>query len=137
MPDFTSAQQAENLHSETTRGLNQLANIESWERLLGELLSESSNQSIVFVVDALDECESPRDAERLLEFVTEIMENHSNVQLLCSSRQHVRVEMYCLPGILHKVELTVGAATVDMKAFVNGEIFEYLRGKIKDSIFCK
>lgn len=137
MPDLTLASQAQNLHDEITRGIDQRATTKNWEQLLRDLLSESSKLSnVVFVVDALDECDRPEDVVLLLKFMSEIMSNHSNVQLICSSHQHVRVDQNLTVG-LHKVDLTTSASAEDMKAFVNGEI-EYLRGEIKEkSIFCE
>jgi len=137
MPDFTLAKPAENLHNITQRGLHQSLTTDDWEQLLRELLKCGTDSTkIVFIVDALNECDST-DAERLLEFMSEIMEDCPHVQLLCSSHQHVRVNKWIRTEILHTVDVVADATAEDMKAFINGEI-EYLRKKIKeDSIFCE
>ena len=139
MPDFKLAEPADEFYSNatSTRGLYGLAKDEPWKTLLGNLISKSSNLTKhLFIVDGLDECESTEDVETLLEFMSGIMTRYPNVQLMCSSHQHVRVERY-FPKDHLKVNITAVATADDIKAFVEGEI-TYLRGIIKfDSLFCK
>ncbi|PMD15105.1 hypothetical protein NA56DRAFT_357310 [Hyaloscypha hepaticicola] len=107
LPDFTLAQRAEALHSQNNRGLQELVGILAWEEFLrGLLRDDKGTTDFVFVIDALDECDSseePVDSEKLLDFMRGLMGEFPNVQMLCSSRQHVPVQKYFGDEILYKV----------------------------------
>jgi hypothetical protein len=138
LPDFTLAQQAKVLHSQNKRGLQESVDISTWENFLRDLLRDDKGATdFVFVIDALDECDSsdvPEDSEKLLDFMSGLMRKFPNVQMLCSSRQHVPVQKYFGDKILYKVD-ALAAPAEEIQNFIRDEI-ENLKSQ-KDSIFCK
>ena len=139
MPDFTLAQRAKKFHGEHTRGLQKPVNIELWKELLRDLLRDDEGVSdFVFVIDALDECdpvENPVNSERLLDFMRELMQEFPNIQILCSSRQHVPVRKYILEEVYYPVD-SLSAPNDEIQDFIGSEI-DSRRNKQQDSVFCK
>jgi hypothetical protein len=139
LPDFTLAQQAEAFHSQENRGLQESVDILAWEDLLRGLLRDDEGATdFVFVIDALDECDSsevPENSEKLLDFMRGLITEFSNVQMLCSSRQHVPVQKYFGDELLYKVG-ALAAPAEEIQNFIRDEI-ESRRSQHKDSIFCK
>ena len=105
MPDFTLAQPAKKFHGTHARGLQAPLDIGLWEEFLRDLLRDDEEVSdFVFVIDALDECdplEEPVDSEKLLKFMEGLMQEFTNIQILCSSRQHVPVKNYFSDEVLY------------------------------------
>ena len=139
MPDFTLARQAKKFHGKHTRGLQQPVGIGLWEEFLRDLLRDDEGVSdFVFVIDALDECDSleePVDSEKLLDFMKELMQEFSNIQILCSSRQHVPVKKYFSDEVLYPVD-ALSAPNDEIQDFIRNEI-ESRRDEQQGSIFCK
>lgn len=143
MPDFKLAGPAEVLHDKATSGLKQSPTIKDWKQLLLDLIPQSSevhdNQTdFVFLVDALDECSTNEDAAQFLELMGEITKCRSNVQFLCSSRQHVPVKRYFPPETLYTVDVVSDKTAQEMEAFIDGEINNrrnVFAGKL-NSLFC-
>jgi hypothetical protein len=137
LPDFALAHSAEILHSRTAQGLPQSLTTDDWEMLLNDLLCEGSrSSSFVFVLDALDECTSPEETQRLLEFLEGVVRRHPSVQVLFSSRQHVPVKDYFDDAILYTMDVVSGAPKEEITSFISSEV-EHRRDKVKDSIFCE
>jgi hypothetical protein len=141
LPDFTIAQAALDEYNKrtSTREMGQDPNepfVDPWEKLLRTLLREGPSQSqVVFLVDALDECDIS-EAEHLLEFMKEIMTAHQNVQLICSSHQQVRVREYMGAEILHEIEVTAKVTEPEIRVYIRDEL-EHRRKGVNDSIFCE
>lgn len=139
LPDFTLAQQAEAFHNQNNRGLQELVHILAWEDLLRDLLRDDKGATdFVFVIDALDECDSseePGDSGKLLDFMRGLLVEFPNVQMLCSSRDHVPAQKYFGDDILYKVS-ALAAPAEEIQNFIRDEI-ESWRSQQKDSIFCK
>lgn len=138
-PDFTLAQRAKKLHGKHTRGLQKPVDIKLWEEFLHDLLRDDEGVSdFVFVIDALDECdfvEDPEHSEKLLDFMRELMHKFPNIQILCSSRQHVPVKKYFSDEVLYPVD-ALSAPDDEIQNFIRSEI-DYRKNKQQDSIFCK
>lgn len=92
----------------------------------------------MFTIDALDECDStgaPEDAEKLLDFMKELVEDFKNVRIICSSREHVPVQKYIQSDFMYTV-FTSYAPSEELRAFVLNET-DRLGAQQQDSIFCK
>lgn len=140
LPDFTLAKlaQARYDRATSTRGQDDQLDISQWEDLFKKLVDAGTNEyRFIFLVDALDECLDPQQAERFLKFMSnEVMRTYSNVYLLCSSHQHVRVGNYFSAECRHDVEVTHEATAHNMENFIAGELVSR-EATSKDSIFCK
>ena len=139
MPDFTLAQPAKNFYGTHTRGIQKPIDIELWEEFLRDLLKDDGEASdFVFIIDALDECdpvEDPVNSEKLLDFMSELMQKFPNIQILCSSRQHVPVKKYFSDEVLYPVD-ALSAPDVEIQNFIRSEI-DNRRNKQQGSVFCK
>lgn len=139
MPDFTLAQRAETFYTEHTRGLQERVETPLWKEFLRELLRDDKGVSdFVFVIDALDECDSaeePEDSGKLLDFMRELMREFDNIQILCSSRQHVPIKNYFSDEVLYHVDPLSGPPE-EIQNFIRDEI-DSREDKQRDSVFCK
>ena len=139
MPDSTLAQRAKKFHDKHIRGLQKPVDIELWEEFLRDLLRDDEGASdFVFVIDALDECDSleePVDSEKLLDFIRELMQKFPNIQILCSSRQHVPIKDYFSDEVLYPVD-ALSAPIDEIQAFIRNEI-ESRKDEQQGSVFCK
>ena len=140
-PDFTLDPTAQTLHSNavSSQGSQNSFTTSAWEDLLHKLLDGLTQSHVVFLVDGLDECkeEDEKDgdaAERLLDLMSEIMIKHSNVHLICSSHQQVRVPKYF--QLFQEVNVISSSTVEEMNVFIDGEI-EWRRPKLQESIFCE
>ena len=140
LPDFTLAKPAQVRYSRanSTRRPDDDLDISEWEDLFKELVDVGADGcQFIFIVDALDECLDPPQAERFLNFMSnEVMRSYSNVYLLCSSHQQVRVGNYFCKECRHDVEVTPAATADDMQTFIDGEL-ERRKETSRDSVFCK
>lgn len=151
LPDFTLAEPAQQRYNKMTsaQGQTEDSKPDWWTDLFKELIKSGADQyHFVFIVDALDECieptaDEPSAAEKVLEFMSNIMKLYTNVCLLCSSHQQVRVcdyfgldNKFYGENILQEVEVTVNATEDAMKAFITGELSRREMGA-GGSIFCK
>lgn len=139
MPDFTLAQPANKFHGIHTRGRQEPIDIKLWEDFLRDLLKDDEGVSdFVFVIDALDECDSleePVDSEKLLDFMKELMQDFPNIQIICSSRLHVPVEKYIPEKMYYSVD-ALSAPNNEIQNFIRSEI-DSRRNKQQGSVFCK
>ena len=139
MPDFTLAQRAKKFHGKHTRGLQKPVDIGLWEEFLRDLLRDDEGVSdFVFVIDALDECdpvEDPVNSEKLLDFMRELMQKFPNIQILCSSRQHVPVRKYISEKMYYPVD-SLSAPNDEIQYFIRDKI-ESRRNEQQGSVFCK
>ena len=112
--------------------------IQDWEQLLDDILAGSPpSLGIIILVDALDECSKREDHEKFLDFMGNILSKYRQVRLLCTSRQHVRVQRYLERTGLHVVSVMPAATAADVAQFINIEIVDR-RAKIGDeSVFCE
>ena len=141
LPDFTLSKPAQDLYdsADSTWGQDSDPDISVWEDLFEKLIKAGAadEYQFVFIVDALDECLSPQQTEKFLKYMKKkVMERYSNVYLLCSSHQQVRVDLHFHENILYEVEVTAAATAYEMKEFVTGELARR-REDAGDSIFCK
>jgi hypothetical protein len=84
--------------SNSMAGKDKACRLRYWKGFLEKLLAEDNHDSLfLIVIDALDECddsEESQDVGELLNFIDDIIGRHDNVRLLCSAREHVRVDDY-------------------------------------------
>lgn len=110
----------------------------TWEQLLRDLIvSRSSNSiKIVFVVDALDECETMGDYVDLLKFLTDLPPHQDGPFFLVSSRPHVPVWRY-FDRSVHTFDVVQDETTNEMQMFIQNQIKSKKEIHWEDSIFCK
>jgi hypothetical protein len=139
LPDFTLAQLAQDRYNKAQRPPKKKLEEEDWEKLLKNLVKQEINSSkIVFLVDALDKCDSssPSAAERLLRFFKELVNEYPHVYFLCSSHPHVPVGTYFETETVYNVDAIPSVTGEEMENFIDTEI-KSRKADIKDSIFCK
>lgn len=110
----------------------------TWEPLFHELIaSHLKTCSLVFVLDALDECQSIGDYEELLEFLRKLPREPKGPYFLVSSRLNVPVVNYfkdhvqAFGVVQHQTE-------EDMKSFIGAQIaLKKKTAKEENSIFCE
>ncbi|KAI0912724.1 hypothetical protein F4823DRAFT_559659 [Ustulina deusta] len=90
--------------------------ISTWEPLLKDLMT-SSKTTIIFAIDALDECE---EYNQLLRFLGTLPRTPNGPYFLLSSRPHVRVGDYFNDSI--QVDAANQKAEQDMKKFITDQI---------------
>lgn len=109
------------------------------EELLKSLLdySHSTATTIVFVIDALDECHTKYDSKKLLAFLRGLQQGLEGLYFLISSRPHVNVGDY-FEGSIQVFNCVQPQAKEDMTNFIKSQI-DSKRGDVewKKSIFCK
>ena len=139
MPDLTLVQRAITFYGKHTRGLQKSVDIGLWEEFLQDLLKDDKGVSdFVFLIDALDECdpvEEPVNSEKLLEFMRDLMQEFPNIQILCSSRQHVPVGKYIPDALFYPVD-ALSAPNNEIQSFIRSEIDSRSK-KQHGSVFCK
>lgn len=106
----------------------------NWEILLRDLVSSAN--TIIFVIDALDECKSEDDSKKLLAFLRGLRQESSGPYFLISSRLHVNVGGHFEDSI--QVFNCVQPQTEeDMASFIKGQIDSKRQDvEWKKSIFC-
>lgn len=107
----------------------------TWEQLLRDLIASSSIK-IVFVLDALDECEPLGDYIELLEFLTNLPPQQNGPFLLVSSQPHVPVWRY-FDRLVHTFEIVQDETTNEMQTFIENQINSKKKVHWEESIFCK
>ncbi len=105
--------------------------ISTWEPLLKDLMT-SSKTTIIFAIDALDECE---EYNQLLRFLGTLPRTPNGPYFLLSSRPHVRVGDYFNDSI--QVDAANQKAEQDMKKFITDQIDSKNNVTWAKSIFCK
>lgn len=146
MPNFRMAEPAQALYHKfnNSSAPHKGPIVTEWENLFKDIVFAGTGQyHFVFVVDALDECESLPEAERFLEFMSEVMRDNRNVSFLCSSHQQVRVwryfgkdNKYYGQDILEELEISEKATSENIEKFVDGEIARREKSA-SESAFCK
>jgi hypothetical protein len=146
-PAFTIAPLAQAQYN-TTEGLRstvsaladwEQAGVDKWTKLLQGLIDDIPKQSaVIFLVDALEQC-SPETPGRLLKFMAARMKASPNVQLVCSSQQHMQVGRWLDNDLFYAPELQPDMTRPDMegliKAVINARRPEHYREG--ESVFCK
>ncbi|MCJ1470251.1 hypothetical protein MMC07_008896 [Pseudocyphellaria aurata] len=99
---------------------------EDWCPLFKKILPRSECH-IVFLVDALDECEKPADWEKLLKFMKDIIQLYPNVRFICSSHCHLSVDKFFQDkgqdsSIVAIEDMNAGRNREALRAYINGEI---------------
>ncbi|KAJ8125069.1 hypothetical protein O1611_g8571 [Lasiodiplodia mahajangana] len=91
----------------------------TWEPLLEDLIA-SSKATIIFIIDALDECDGMGQYNQFLRFLGGLPKTEKGPYFLISSRPHVQVGHYFDAPILFDV--VNQKADQDMKKFITDEI---------------
>ncbi|RWA10773.1 hypothetical protein EKO27_g4331 [Xylaria grammica] len=104
----------------------------TWEPLLKNLVT-SSKDTIIFVIDALDECESMEQYNMFLEFLGGFPDTPKGPYFLISSRPHVEVGDYFESFV--KFDATHQKAEQDMKKLITDQINSKNSGASAKSIF--
>ena len=61
-----------------------------YQDLVDQLLEEmSGSYNVVLVIDALNECDPPKDVERLCKFLRGLVQKHPHFWVLFSSHEHM------------------------------------------------
>lgn len=129
------AESAADLYSQTKKDPDKLPTEKTWETLLKSLIASSSTP-IVFVIDALDECNKPDDYHRLLDFLNRLPQTSVGLHCLISSRPHVRVGGYFSVSV-QMFDVVQPQTKEDMKRFVVDQIESKRENtRWQKSIFC-
>ncbi|KAI0965843.1 hypothetical protein F4678DRAFT_312854 [Xylaria arbuscula] len=129
------AKPARDFYGITTRDPDASSSVTStWEPLLKDLIAFSKS-TIIFVIDALDECEDMKEYNRFLRFLGGLPSTPKGPYCLISSRPHVRVRDYFNASI--QVDATNQEAKDDMKKFITDQIDSKNNRTWATSIFFK
>lgn len=132
LPDFTIAQAAREFYNKKTSGLTSTICIEDYEDLVRSLLIEhSESYNIALLIDALNECDPSRGAERLCDFISEIVSKNPQVRVLFSSHEQLSGSEQ-LKEHLEEIEVVATAPGSVLKDFVETEI-KFRQAKLKGS----
>lgn len=137
MPDFTLAPAARKFYNTKRTPLRPSIYYKNYEDLVRQLLEEiSKSYNVALVIDALNECDPPKDAERLCKFLSEIVSEFPHVSVLFSSHEH----MYGpekFKELIEEVNVIESAPADEIKEFVKAEL-NYRDSELKhsESIFC-
>lgn len=132
LPDFTIAQAALKFYNKKKPGLTSTIYIKEYEDLVRSLLSErSESHNIALLIDALNECDPSRDAERLCAFISDIVSKHPQVRVLFSSHEHLSGSEE-LKEHLEKMEVVATAPRNELEYFIKTEI-KVRQAKLKGS----
>lgn len=108
----------------------------TWEPLLHNLIA-SSPSTIVFVLDALDECDSPASFKDVLKFLAKLLRQPNGPYMLVSSRPHVPVGGY-LDASVQTFDVIHPETKNEMKNFIESQINSKRNDKEWErSIFCE
>ncbi|KAF2111267.1 hypothetical protein BDV96DRAFT_189735 [Lophiotrema nucula] len=141
-PDFILAEPVQDLYNvyHSTRASKKEPEIEDWETLFKNLVSDQQYH-YSFLVDALDECISPKEVGGFLKFMSIVLKSHPNTSLLCSSHAQVNVSRffgadnrYFGQDTLEVVDVTAEESADDMRYFIQHEL-ERRKVEAKRSIF--
>ena len=115
---------------------------EHWDPLFRALFTSAGSECrFVFLVDALDECEKPAEWEKLLKFMSGILQSYANVSFICSSHSHVRVDKFFNKhspdfNIVAIEDVNATSTNEPLRSYINGEI-QRRQADAGDSIFCR
>ena len=138
LPDFNIAQAALNFYNDKKLPPTSKIDIEDYEDLVHSLLNERSEcYNIALLIDGLNECDPPQDAERLCAFMSEIVIKNPHIRVLFSSHERLSGSEK-LKEHFEKVEVIATAPGSDLEDFVKTEI-KFRQSELKDSesIFSK
>lgn len=108
----------------------------TWEPLLHKLIA-SSPSTIVFILDALDECDSPGSYKDVLKFLARLPQQPNGPYMLVSSRPHVPVGVY-LGASVQTFDVIHPETKNEMKNFIESQINSKMNDKEwEKSIFCE
>lgn len=137
--DGTLAEPANHLY-ESSRSIPdvQLTVKGTWELLLQQLIDSRLDVcTVVFVFDALDECETGGDYTDLLQFLHKLPRKSKGPYFLVSSRPHVQVEKY-FNSCVQVFDVVQPQTSIDMEFFIEAQLAlrrDSVRGG--KSIFCE
>jgi hypothetical protein len=93
--DKTVAKPASELYNRCKDDRSQSPTMKTWEDLLVTLINSSvAAGPLVFIIDALDECQTRDDWESLLAHLCVLHKQHTGLYFLVLSRPQVTVEKY-------------------------------------------
>jgi len=111
-------------------------NLKDWETLLCDLASSGSG-SIVFIIDALDECKTAQEQRNFLHFVDRLLQQCPMLHIMFSSRPQVPVSDY-FHNSLQTFQARSTQANDDMADFLQVKLSaKEVDPQWKNSIFCK
>ena len=129
LPNFTIAKVAQEFSEKTS---DSPIYIKEYENLVRSLFIErSKSYNIALIIDALNECDPPQDAQRLCGFISEIVSKNPQVRVLFSSHEQLSGSEK-LKGHLEKVEVVAIAPGNELRDFVQTEI-KFRQAELKDS----
>lgn len=125
-------------HTEFKKNPDTSPNDTTWEVLLTELIA-ASKTPIVFVIDALDECQTLQDCNKLLDFMYRLRSKGmaSGPYCMFSSLPHIKVEDY-FENSIQILDAVQPIANKDMERFIDDQIaLKKNNARWKKCIFCK
>ena len=136
LPDFAIAKAAQKFYHEKTVGLTSKIYTKDYEDLVLNLLKErSESYNIALLIDGLNECDPPQDAERLCTFINDYVIKNPQVRVLFSSHEQLSVS----EKLKEHIEPVIVAATApgnELEDFVKTELkFRQAELKGSQSIF--
>lgn len=135
LQDLPIAQPAKDMHKEYEANKQMQPSDKSWWNLFNRLLELRKGAIVAIVVDALDEMSSASAAHEFIRRMGDVMKAHSHVFFLCSSREHILVNMIDCKFL--EYQMKPADSEEDMKSFIDNEIAARQRMAVaKDSIFC-
>ena len=91
----------------------------------------SESYNIALIIDALNQCDPPKDAERLCNFISEVVSKDPQVRVLFSSHEQLSGSEK-FKEHLEKVEAVAIAPGNELRHFVQTEI-KFRQAELKDS----
>jgi hypothetical protein len=120
LPDYTIAQRAKDLYHEFEAPNEDQPSLRCWIELLDDLLRGKTK--VVVVVDALDAAITDPEANMFLDQMRRFLAKYPQVCLLCSSREHIHVDMFVGPELLHWYGMKAASTRSDMRNFIAKKI---------------
>ena len=132
LPDFTIAQKAQEFYNKKTLGLTSKIYIKEYEDLVHSLLSERSElYNVALLIDGLNECDPPQDAEALCAFIRDIVIKNPQLRVLFSSHEKLSGSEK-LKEHIEQVKVVATAPGNELENFVKTEI-KFRQAELKDS----
>jgi hypothetical protein len=132
------AKPATTFHDFHTSDTNSSPTIRDWEILLCDLIRGAGEAPAVFILDAIDECKSPTDIDKLLKLLGRIQQQSPSVHIMLSSRPHITISDYFKKEHLQTFEVVAPAARNDMTTFIESQISLKKTDPVSSqSIFCE
>jgi hypothetical protein len=103
-----------------------------------DLIRGAGEAPAVFILDAIDECKSPTDIDKLLKLLGRIQQQSPSVHIMLSSRPHITISDYFKKEHLQTFEVVAPAARNDMTTFIESQILLKKTDPVSSqSIFCE